>query len=287
VLECVVNISEGCREDLVDAVASRAGQCLLDVHIDAHHHRAVLTLAGPGNEVEQAARAVASEAVAQLDIALHSGGVHPRLGVVDVVPFVPLGSATMRDAVGARDRFALWAASGLGVPCFLYGPERTLPEIRRRAFTGLVPDTGPLVAHPSAGAICVGARPVLVAYNLWLDWPSKVDGGDVPALVGVARAIAGAIRRPAVRALGLAVGGRAQVSLNLIAPSSFGPADAYDEVESLARAAGVELKRAELVGLVPDDVLARVPFHRRGQLDLDSDRTIGSRLGAVRPKRPR
>jgi len=287
VLECVVNISEGRRQDLVDAVASRARQCLLDVHIDAHHHRAVLTLAGPGDEVEQAARAVASEAVARLDIALHSGGAHPRLGVVDVVPFVPLGSATIGDAVAARDRFALWAAARLGVPCFLYGPERTLPEIRRRAFADLVPDTGPLVAHSSAGAICVGARPVLVAYNLWLDWPSEVDGGDLLGLVGVARAIAGAIRRPGVRALGLDVGGRAQVSLNLIAPSTLGPADAYDEVESLARAAGAELKRAELVGLVPDDVLAQVPAHRRGQLDLDSDRTIESRLEAVRPKRPR
>ena len=105
------------------------------------------------------------EAVRRLDLRDHAG-VHPRLGVVDVVPFVPLAGSALADAVTARDAFAAWVVAELGVPCFLYGPERTLPEIRRRAWVELAPDVGPDEAHPSGGAICVGARRPLVAYNV-------------------------------------------------------------------------------------------------------------------------
>ena len=118
-LECVVNVSEGRDRGVVDAIASAGRACLLDVHADPHHNRAVLTLAGPG--VEDAARAVATEAVRRIDLRLHVG-VHPRLGAVDVVPFVPLAGSSMDDAIAARDRFAAWAGDELGVPCFLYGP---------------------------------------------------------------------------------------------------------------------------------------------------------------------
>jgi glutamate formiminotransferase len=241
----------------VDAIAAAAAGSVLDVHADPHHNRAVLTLYGPG--VEDAARAVAVEAVRRIDLRLHVG-VHPRLGAVDVVPFVPLTGSSMEEAVAARDRFAAWAGDALGVPCFLYGPERTLPDVRRHAFTGLVPDRGPPVAHPTAGAICAGARPVLVAYNVWL-----ADGVDVATARGIAREVRG----PAVRALGLDVGGRAQVSMNLVDPYRLGPAEAYDAV-----AARAPVARAELVGLVPREVLDAVPASRWPELDLAPARAL-------------
>ena len=261
-LECVVNVSEGRRGEVVDAVAAAAGACLLDVHIDPHHNRAVLTLAG-AEELEEAVRAVAAQAVTRIDLRAHVG-VHPRVGALDVVPFVPLAGATMADAIAARNRFAAWAGAGLGVPCFLYGPERPLPEVRRRAFTDLVPDSGPSVAHPTAGATCVGARGLLVAYNVWLTPGTALD---------VARSVAAAVRGPAVRALGLDVGGRAQVSANLVDPLVVGPAQLYDAVAALAPVAG-----AELVGLVPAAVLQAVPPGRWGELDLSPSRTIEGRL---------
>jgi len=257
VLECVINVSEGRDRAVVEAVAGSAGAALLDVHSDAHHNRAVLTLAGAG--VEEAARAVTAEGVRRIDLRLHVG-VHPRLGAVDVVPFVPLGGSTMDDAVAARDEFAAWAGDELGVPCFLYGPERSLPDVRRRAFTGLAPDTGPQVAHPTAGAICAGARQVLVAYNVWL-----AEG--VP--VAVARHIAREIRGPGLRALGLDVGGRAQVSMNLVDPERVTPADAFDAV-----AARAPVARAELVGLVPAAVLDAVSPERWAELDLDPAKSL-------------
>ncbi|HZM31202.1 MAG TPA: hypothetical protein VFB77_11965, partial [Acidimicrobiales bacterium] len=146
-LECVVNVSEGARAEVVAAIATAAGADLLDVHADAHHNRSVLTLVG-----EDAPRAVARAAVERLDIRRHQG-VHPRIGVVDVVPFVPLAGATLADAVGARDRFLAWAADDLGLPGFAYGPERSLPEVRRRAFADLAPSAGPPRPHLSAGAV--------------------------------------------------------------------------------------------------------------------------------------
>lgn len=266
VLECVVNVSEGRDASVLEALAAAAGPALLDVHTDPHHHRSVLTLAGPG--VEEAARRLAVEAVARIDLGRHVGA-HPRLGAVDVVPFVPLGRATMADAVAARDRFARWAAEQLAVPCFVYGPERSLPDVRRGAFGPLPPDTGPALPHPTAGAVAVGARPVLVAYNLWL-------AADAP--VATARAVARRARGPAVRSLGLDVGGRAQVSCNLVDPRAVGPADAYDAVAECAAELGTAVVGAELVGLVPASVLDAVPPERWSALDLAPSRTIEARL---------
>ena len=256
-LECVVNISEGARPDVVAAIAGAAGGDLLDVHTDPHHNRAVLTLVG-----EEAPRAVARAAVERLDLRDHTG-VHPRIGVVDVVPFVPLAGATLADAVAARDRFLAWMAATLGVPGFAYGPERTLPDVRRHAFGDLAPTAGPARPHPSAGAVAVGARGVLVAWNLWLAEPDLAR----------ARAVASAVRGPEVRALGLAVGDRVQVSLNLVAPEVVGPAEAWDRV-----AARVPVAGAELVGLVPAAVLDRTDPARWAQLDLAPDRSIEARL---------
>jgi len=190
--------------------------------------------------------------------------VHPRIGAADVVPFVPLGDDPLGTALAARDRLAHRAGQELALPCFLYGPERSLPEVRRRAFRDLWPDAGPRWPHPTAGASCVGARRVLVAYNVWLAPGATLDE---------ARAIARGLRSPAVRALGLAVAGGAQVSCNLLDVSAAGPDAVFDAV---ARRAPVA--RAELVGLIPATVLEEVPQHRWVELDLSPSRTIEARL---------
>ncbi len=264
-IECVLNVSEGRDPVVLDRLADAAGADLLDLHHDPNHHRAVLTVVGEG-----AARAVATAAVAAIDLRAHVGA-HPRFGVVDVVPFVALGVTPFEASLAARDRFARWAAGTLGLPCFAYGPQRSLPDVRRAAFRGLAPDTGPDVPHPTAGACAVGARPVLVAYNLWLGL----------ADLDLARSVARSLRGPAVRALGLDVGGHAQVSTNLIDPHSVGPAAIYDAVAARARVA-----RAELVGLMPASVLGAVKASRWAQLDLDEERTIEARLEARGHRRP-
>jgi glutamate formiminotransferase len=230
-LECVMNVSEGRDQAALDHLDAAARPDLLDRHTDADHHRSVFTLAGA-----DAARRVARLAVDELDIRSHAG-VHPRLGVVDVVPFVPLADDGLAEALRARDDFAAWAVEELGVPCFLYGPQRSLPAIRRDAFTSLAPDLGPAEPHPTAGAMCVGARDPLVAYNVWL-------ADDDLAL---ARRIASEIRSPLLRVLGLRAGGGVQVSMNLVAPRRLGPDEAYDLV-----AARAPVGRAELVGLLPE-----------------------------------
>lgn len=175
------------------------------------------------------------------------------------MPFVPLDGGSLDAAIAARDDFSRWAATTLGVPCFLYGPERSLPEVRRRAWADLRPDVGPPAPHPRAGAICVGARRALVAYNVVLRQADRAR----------AVAIASMIRSAHLRALGLAVGDEVQVSMNLIEPSLIGPAQAYDLV---ARHAAIA--RAELVGLIPAHVLTATPRRRWAELDLASDRTI-------------
>ena len=260
-LECIVNVSEGRDAAVLDALTAAGGPDLLDRHVDRHHHRTVLTTVG-----EDAARRIARVAVGAIDLRAHEGA-HPRLGAVDVVPFVALDGSTPDQAGVARDHFAEWIAAELGVPAFIYGEEGgrpTLPEVRRRAFVDLAPDTGPDQPHPTAGAVAVGCRPPLVAYNLWLAEPD----------LDRARAVAAAVRGDGIRALGLAVGDRVQVSMNLVEPFRVGPAEAYDRV-----AARVELAGAELVGLLPRRVLEAVAPERWATLDLAEDRTVEARLG--------
>jgi glutamate formiminotransferase / 5-formyltetrahydrofolate cyclo-ligase len=282
-LECVVNVSEGRDEAVLGHLASAAGPALLDTHQDPDHNRTVFTLAGPADLVEESSRALARATLARLDLR-HHAGAHPRLGVLDVVPFVPYepGRTAPEDltiAVDVRDRFARWLGGEMGVPSFLYGPlpggrTRSLPDIRRLAFRaapdGLRPDAGPPQADPRHGAVAVGARRVLVAYNVWV---SSVE---------VARQVASLVRGPAVRALGLAVGARAQVSCNLIDPDRFGPARLYDEVAALVGERGAGVEGGELVGLIPQVVLTTVPAARRAELGLSETATVEARLLAVR-----
>ena len=256
-IECVINISEGRDLDLVQEIARTAGSDLLDIHCDADHNRSVITVVD-GN----APPAVINAAVERLDLRTHSG-VHPRIGVVDVVPFVPLDRSTYAEAVAERDAMSSWIANELHIPVFLYGPERTLPDIRRGAFTTLRPDRGPAEPHPTAGAVAVGARELMLAWNLWLSEPD----------LDLAKTIAASIRGPGVRALGLQVGNDVQVSMNLIDPLNVGPTEVYDRVASSAAIA-----RAELVGLAPQAVLDATNEKRWEELNLSIESTIEYRL---------
>lgn len=298
-LECVINVSEGRDQRLLDALAAACGPSLLDCHSDPEYNRSVFTLAGPTDTVDEAARSLTRGAVAAIDMGGHSG-VHPRFGAVDVVPFVPLVKApdlpskfdqqfvppsqpttrlamnpALAPANAARDRFARWAGSELGLPCFLYGPltpggHRILPEVRRTAFRSLPPDTGPARPHPTAGAVAVGSRHFLVAYNICIDGAS----------LELAQSVTKAIRGPAVRALTFDLGGMFQVSCNLIDPLTIGPAQIYDQIADLAAVGDASVERAELVGLLPAAVLAAAPRRRWPELGLRPELTIEARLDA-------
>ncbi len=268
-LECVANVSEGCDTVRLGHLDRACGRDLLDRHSDCDHHRSVFTLAGVS-----AVRDLTTKSFEILDLGDHRGA-HPRLGVVDVVPFVPLTGSTMTEARSERNDFAQWASSSFDVPVFVYGPatsgERQLPDIRRSAFRDLAPDFGPPVPHPTAGAICVGVRDVLVAYNVWLDDAIAID-------VETARTIAREVRGDGIRTLALRIGSRMQISTNLIEPRRVGPMEAFDRVRARARAHGVDVGHGELVGLAPADVIERIPTARWTELDVDESRTIEARL---------
>ena len=270
-LVCPANVSEGRRLVVVASIALAAGRPsvqLLDVHTDPDHNRSVLTLAGRADALVDGVVAAASTAAQTIDLPTHEGA-HPRLGAIDVIPFVPVSTdpAGMATAVSAA-REAAWRVAGeVGIPCFLYGEAgsgRSLPEVRRRAFADLAPDFGGLGPHPTAGAAAVGARGPLVAYNVDLDTDD----------IALARHIAASIRErngglPHVRALGMALPSRGivQVSTNLLLPAVTTIGAVFEAVAALAAAAGVDVRGSEIVGLTPraalpastDNLLLREP----------------------------
>ncbi len=274
VLECVPNVSEGRRQEVIDALAAAADDSLLDVHADPDHHRSVFTLAGPGaRDSEAAARRLAIAAAALVDLRAHNG-VHPRLGALDVVPFVALEGTDAADAREAAAAFAQWIARELALPAFLYDGA-SLPAVRREAFARRTPDFGPSVPHPALGAVAVGARPPLVAVNC------RLDRDDVQ----LARDIATQVRErdgglPGVRALGLELAsrGRAQVSMNVTRLEACGLERACTAVRRLAYEGGVDVEQVELVGLVPAAELARSSPEFLAWSGIGPDQTIEARL---------
>ncbi len=274
-LECVPNLSEGGRPEVVArlaaAAASAPGARLLDVSSDPDHNRTVLTLAGDPEGLHRGLLALYEAALAGIDLGAHRG-VHPRLGAVDVVPFVPLGDTPMAVAVAAARRLAEEVARRFQIPVYLYEqaaarPERaSLAEIRRGGFEGLAakladpawePDFGPARAHPTAGATVIGARFFLIAFNAVL----------ATADLAIARAVARRVREsggglPALRAMGvsLASRGSAQVSMNLVDYRWTPPARALAAVEAEAAALGTGVVETEIVGLVPAAAVAGVSW---------------------------
>src|SRR5688500_14564858 len=275
-VECVPNFSEGRRPEVVDdlarAVAASSGVFLLDKTMDRDHNRSVLTFAGPATHVTDAMEAAVAVAIERIDLNTHQGQ-HPRIGAVDVIPFVPLGETTMEDCIELARAFGQRIADRFDLPVFLYAkaaqrPDReVLADIRRPQFEGLRdqitlpdhgPDFGPARLHPTAGAVAVGARPFLIAYNI------NLESADVD----VAKRIAKLVREssgglPRVQALGLYLDdlGIAQVSMNLLDHTVTPIWRVWEAVAEAARAEGVELRESELIGLCPLAALVDVADH--------------------------
>lgn len=268
-LECVPNVSEGHDTATIAALAAAVetpGVHLLDLHSDRDHNRSVLTLAGEPAALHAGLLRLYEAALATIDLR-RQRGVHPRLGAVDVVPFVPLAGATMDDAVAAAESLAAEVAARFALPVFLYeeaarrAERRALPNVRRGGFEGLPakladpewrPDFGPAAAHPSAGATIIGARFFLIAFNVVL------ESNDLALAHSIARRTresTGGL--PRVRAIGVPLPsrGRVQVSLNLLDYRVTSMAQAFAHVARLAREGGAEVAASELVGLVPEAAL--------------------------------
>lgn len=273
IYECVPNVSEGRDPAVLDACAAAieaAGAEVAHRTSDSVHHRSVFTFFGTRDVVLGAAVTLARECCERIDLRAHAG-VHPRIGALDVLPFVPFGDATLEDAADVAREAArrLWLE--LGVPCFLYGaaaarPERMLlAHARGRGFEDLAtrpdgPDVGTVRAHASAGATAVGARRVLAAFNVVL------ATGDVALARRIARTIRerdGGLR--GVRALGLDLGdGRVQVSCNLTDVAATPPDRIVAVVAALAAPFGVAVAGTETIGLLPRAALAGIVARRLG-----------------------
>jgi len=270
VIECVPNVSEGRRPEIVaamaDAIRAIGGVRLLDHSSDASHNRSVFTLAGDAAGVERAVLALVERATADIDLRTHRGE-HTRIGAVDVVPFVPIEGVTMAECVALARKVGSEIASRFNVPVYLYeeasnDPARkNLEDIRRGEFEGLAakmakagwaPDFGPAAPHPSAGATVVGARMPLIAYNINLA-TNRLD---------VAKKIAAGIRHSSggyryVKAMGIMLEDRGivQVSMNLTNYEKTPIFRVFETVKREAARYGVQVLESEIVGLVPSAAL--------------------------------
>jgi glutamate formiminotransferase len=293
-LECVPNFSEGRRLDIVQSIVAAAqsvdGVHVLDLHSDADHNRSVLTLAGEAAALSEAVFRAMERATASIDLREHSGE-HPRIGATDVVPFIPLGTTCMSEAVDVARSLGARVAEQLGIPVYFYEeaalrPERqNLEAIRRKGFEELrdaieqdgerQPDVGPSSVHPSAGAVVIGARGPLIAYNIYLNTSN----------VRIAKAIAKAIRHSSgglryVKALGLEIParGQVQVSMNLTNYQKSAIHTVFELVKALADSHGSTITDSEVVGLVPMEALVNSARYYLRMHDFASDQILESKL---------
>lgn len=267
ILECALNFSEGRREEIIQAIVAAAKDVrVLDVSSDRDHNRTVVTFVGSQETAPAAAVQITAKALELIDMNVHRGA-HPRMGAVDVIPFVPLGQATMEEAVAAARQVGQRLGEELGIPAYLYEAAATRPErrnladVRQGEFEGLArkmadpawaPDFGPLHPHPTAGATAVGARIYLLAYNVNLGTPD----------VEIARAIARAVRAKTgglqnVKALGVMLHERnqAQVTMNVVDPFRTPLYRVLELVRLEAARYGVPVVGTEIIGLVPMTVM--------------------------------
>jgi glutamate formiminotransferase len=288
-VQCVPNFSEGrdpaVLEALVQAVRATPDAALVDYSADPDHHRSVLTFLGTPAAVAEAAFATARIAVERIDLTRHAGA-HPRIGALDVLPFVPWGSTPMQVCIDLARETGERLGAELGLPVYLYEeaartPERrNLAQVRGKGFEALCgqpltgsrqPDFGPSSVHPTAGATAVGARGPLTAYNILLD----------TADVEIAREIARAIRErdgglPGVKALGLwlPTAGRAQVSINLTRPLETGIHQVFARVQAEAARLGVEVLESELIGALRLEEILAAARHALKFRDLEAGRVL-------------
>jgi glutamate formiminotransferase / formiminotetrahydrofolate cyclodeaminase len=268
IVECVANYSEARRPEIIDAIAealtSIAGVHILDKHSDNDHNRTVLTFVGPPEAIEEAAFLSIAKAAELIDLDQHTGE-HPRLGATDVVPFVPIEGVSMEDCVEIAKRLGKRVGQELGIPVYLYEqaalrPERqNLENIRRGQYEGLKkeigvnpdrdPDFGPAEVGP-AGATVIGARPPLIAFNVYL---TTDDVSIAKKIAKTVRHSSGGLRY--VKGLGLTVEGRAQVSMNLTNFRGTSVATVVELIRREAQRYGVGIHHTELVGLIPEEAL--------------------------------
>ena len=267
--EIVPNISEGRNLSIIRAVAeyveNKSSLKILDIHSDPDHNRSVFTIVGTAEPIMEAAFRLVEKTAELIDVTKHSG-VHPFIGSTDVLPFIPLGNSSMDEAVEYAKEAGGRIWRELKIPVYLYGEanpdsERfNLPNIRKGGLSGLrdrihdfTPDIGDPKLHPMAGSIAVGARKVLIAFNVNLKTDNLI----------LTKEIARSLREkhgglPAVRALGLALTSRGitQVSMNLIDYEKSGLLAAYNAVETLAKANGIDILESEIVGMVPKEAVS-------------------------------
>lgn len=254
-IQCVPNFSEGRRPEIIGAIVQSvretSGVRLADWSADRDHNRLVVTFIGPPEAVRNAAVAAASVAVETIDLRQH-GGVHPRLGALDVLPFVPIADVTLAECADLARAVGRELAEKLALPVFLYEAAaddgRALPTVRREAFRSLAPDFGPSVPHPTAGAAVVGAREPLIAFNVNLATDNLKIAREIAREVR-----AGAAGTNGVRALGLRLQSRGlmQVSMNVTRPAQTSLLRLYAFVARRAQELGTEAVESEVVGALP------------------------------------
>jgi glutamate formiminotransferase len=293
-VECVPNFSEGRKPEVVDqlveAIQLVSTACVLDTHLDPDHNRSVITFVASRENIVEAAVKVVGLASRLIDMRIHQG-VHPRLGATDVLPFVPIRDVTMEDCVAIARHAGKRIADELSIPVFFYEraalrPDRVaLEDVRRGALEllreqiatepGRAPDVGPFMVHETAGAIAVGARPFLIAFNV------NLATRDIT----IARRISRTVRArhgglPFVKALGfeLSTRGLVQVSMNLVNYESTGMAAAYNAVRDESRLLGVEIAGTEIVGLVPQKAIDRSAEYFKKLENFSEDKILENRL---------
>lgn len=295
-VECVPNFSEGREieivERLADAIAGVETACVLDTHMDPDHNRSVITFVAAPDMIVEAAIRVVDLAAELIDMRKHRGQ-HPRLGATDVLPFVPVRGVTLDDCVKLAHQAGERIGRELSIPVFYYEraavkPDRVnLEDVRRGALELLreqiayeptrAPDAGPLRVHETAGAIAVGARPFLIAFNVNLQTSN----------LAIARQVARSVRArhgglPFLKALGfeLSTRGLVQVSMNLVNYGETGMHQAYEVVRREAEKLGVEIVSTEIVGLVPEDALDKEAEYFRLLENFGEDKILESRMRA-------
>ncbi len=300
-IESVPNYSEGRRVEVVDALAAAAaatpGVHLLDRTSDPSHNRSVLTMAGEADAVMWALEATLEVAIRDIDMGQHTGE-HPRIGALDVVPFVPLNDTTMDQAIGLAQTFGRRVAKRFEIPVFLYARAATRPDrvrladVRRGGYEGLrdeiatngrEPDFGPARTHPRAGAMAVGARPFLIAWNI------NLESADVELAKRIARRVresGGGL--PAVQANGFMIEelGCAQVSMNLLDFATTPIWRVWEEVEAIAAEDGVRLRESELIGLAPLAAFLGVAAHAGAAVDAPVEQRFAAAAEAIRLRDP-
>lgn len=270
-VECVPNFSEGRNQKTIQAIFKAAKTIgtvkVFELEFNSDHNRMLFTIVGAPQDVYQSVYRAITVATKLIDMTKHQGE-HPRIGATDVVPFVPVAGVTMQECVVLAKKVAKKVASDLKIPVYLYEaaasrPERVnLADVRRGEYEGLKkelainkekqPDFGPAKMHPSAGAMVVGARQYLIAFNV------NLKTGDI----SIAKAIAAKVREkggglPAVKALGFAVGGKAQISMNLCDYQRTNFDQAYREIKKWAGKYKVKIGSSEIYGMLPLEALVK------------------------------